>query len=39
MARWECTLKKVRRKDVVPYMGELEVIVAVFEERSTRWRR
>jgi hypothetical protein len=39
MARWECTLQKVRRKDVVPYMGELEVIVAVFEERSTRWRR
>ena len=39
MTRCECTLQKVRRKDDVPYMGELEVIVAVLEERSTRWRR
>jgi hypothetical protein len=35
----ECTLQKIRRKDAMPYMGEIEVIVAVFEERSTRWRR
>jgi hypothetical protein len=39
VAWWECTLHKVRRKDVVPCMGKLEVILAVFEERSTRWRR
>jgi hypothetical protein len=31
MAQWECTLQKVRRKDVVYYMGELEEIVAMFE--------
>jgi hypothetical protein len=30
------TLQKVQRKDVVPGMGELEAIVAVFEERSRR---
>ena len=39
VAWWECTLQKVRRKDAMPCMDELEVIVAVFEERSTRWRR
>jgi hypothetical protein len=36
LVQWECTLQKVRRKDDVPYMGEVEVIVAVLEERSTR---
>ena len=39
VARWECTLQKVWRKDAMPCMDELEVIVAVFEERSMRWRR
>jgi hypothetical protein len=31
MVQWECTLQKVRRKDVVPFMGELEEIAAMFE--------
>jgi hypothetical protein len=39
VAWWKCTVQKVRRKDVMPYMGELEVILAVLEERSMRWRR
>ena len=39
VVRWECTLQKVWRKNAMPCMDELEVIVAVFEERSTRWRR
>jgi hypothetical protein len=38
VARWECTFQKVQRKDAVLCMGELEVIVTVFEEMSTRWR-
>jgi hypothetical protein len=36
LVQWECTLQKVRRKDDVPYMGEVKMIVAVLEERSTR---
>jgi hypothetical protein len=32
VARWECTLQKVWRKDVAHCMDELGEIVAVFEE-------
>jgi hypothetical protein len=32
MARWECTIQKVWRKDIVPCMSKLEEIVVVFEE-------